>query len=465
MGIWEELREYLDERCRRMHLAGVSACIRGPEGILFEYAQGRIREDGRKPDGDTVFGIASMSKSITALCLCLLEQEGKLSLEDPVTRYVPDFRVPGQPSEAVTIRHLCMHASGLPPVECLEWSSAAHSGRKMDPDTEELMKHAPSDMGTIEEILDYLRTCPYPTTGAPGEQMSYSNEGYAVLSYVVDAAAGEPLESYMKRRVFEPLGMTRTMLDNRFEESRAMAGENFTSLYCWDGERHTCDDDWTIIPPFRGCAMVKSTARDMAAYYQALAAWGVHEGRQVLPREAVEKLIGKYHPLSSQQTMCLGLYKRETAGHVLCEHSGGLYGVSTKGGLLLDEGIGFSVLSNQSDESMDSLMYAMVNALAGRPIAESREWYVPSGQVFSCPDMLSGTYACHEGTLSEIRVWTEAGELRAEKNGTPLKMVHCGQTRFQGLDTDGSLYTRLEFVIRDGTCIGVRSASRMFARV
>ena len=67
--------------------------------------------------------------------------------------------------------------------------------------------------------------------------------------------------------------------------------------------------------------------------------------------------------------------------------------------------------------------------------------------------------------LKEIRVWTEAGELRAEKNGTPLKMVHCGQTRFQGLDTDGSLYTRLEFVIRDGTCIGVRSASRMFARV
>ena len=61
-------------------------------------------------------------------------------------------------------------------------------------------------------------------------------------------------------------------------------------------------------------------------------------------------------------TMCMGLNKREFAGHVVCEHAGGLHGVSTKGGLLLGEGYGFAVLCNQGDEDMDALLY--VHALA-----------------------------------------------------------------------------------------------------
>ena len=108
--------------------------------------------------------------------------------------------------------------------------------------------------------------------------------------------------------------------------------------------------------------MVKSTARDMAAYYRCLSKFGVHEGRQVLPRAAVERMIGAEIPATDQAVYGLGLYKRVKAGHVICEHSGGLHGVSTKGGLLLGEGYGFAVLCSLGDADMDDIIQAAKSA-------------------------------------------------------------------------------------------------------
>ena len=102
-------------------LPGAAVCMLGPEGEVFARGFGYRDAAGTLPvDPDTVFGIASMSKSMTALALCMLECEGKLSLDDPVSKCLPQFRVPGVPQCAVTIRHLCMHRAGLPPMEPLE---------------------------------------------------------------------------------------------------------------------------------------------------------------------------------------------------------------------------------------------------------------------------------------------------------------------------------------------------------
>ena len=453
---------------QRKQLAGVSACIMGPEGPVYRWSCGVRDAEGRlAPDEDTMFGIASMSKSITSLCLCILESEGRLRLEDPVCRYLPAFRVPGQPQEAVTLWHLMNHTSGIPPMEPLEWSIAMNTpGRDDDEETKRLRRAAPNAMATIDQIVDYIAACPYPMLGAPGEVMSYSNEGYAILSYVVDAAAGTPLEDFMQKRVFEPLGMTRTILDNGIDAARALSGGNITSLFerREDGTR-TCDDRWSVLPPFRGCAMVKSTARDMAVYYRALSLYGVHEGRQAIPRRAVERLIGAYHPLSPLGLMCLGLNKREMAGHVVCEHAGGLHGVSTKGALLLGEGFGFAVLCNQGDEDMDELMWAMLSAVMGLPLETSHQTFLPAAQPFSAAQMLRGRYIGHEGIPSIVTIHCADGTLTGERDGKPLTLVYCGGTRFLALDpADGSLACRLEFFIRNGRAWGVRVGTRVFGR-
>ena len=464
----QALDAHLTSWARKKNLAGVSAYIAGPNGCEYAWNYGfRDAAQSIRPDSDTMYGIASMSKSITALCACILHVEGKLDLDDPVSRYLPGFSVPGQPKEAVTVRHLAMHTAGIPPMEPLEWSIAMNSPGRQESDWLTAMRRtAPNAMDSIEQILDYVAHCAYRTLGAPGEVMSYSNEGYAILSYVIDRAAGMPLEQFMQERVFTPLGMTRSILDNGIEAARALSGGNITSLFEMEDGVRVCDDAWSILPPFRGCAMVKSTARDMAVYYRALSLYGRHEGRQAIPRSAVERLIGSAHPVSPLNVMCLGLNKREKAGHVICEHSGGLHGVSTKGGLLLGEGYGFSVLCNQGDEDMDELMWGMYNAVMGLPLEESHMWFIPTGEPFSAPQMIRGRYIGHEGELSVVTIHCdEDGHLSGERDGKPFLLRYCGGGRFLAVsEEDGSLVCRLEFFIRDGRAWGVRCGTRVFGR-
>ena len=452
----------------RDRLPGVSVCAIGPEGVCFARGYGfRDAAHAIAPDVETVFGVASMSKSITALALAILETEGKLSYDDPVYRYFPDFSVPGAARDTVTLRTLAEHTAGIPPMEPLEWSIAMNSQREESEWSRAMRKSAPNAMATIGQVIDYIAHCPYPAVGAPGENMSYCNEGYAILSYVADQAAGMPLEQFCQERIFAPLGMTRTVMDDDCASARAMAGGNITSLFerGEDGAL-ACDDDWSVLPPFRGCAMVKSTARDMAIYYRCLANWGMHEGKQVLPRAAVEAMIGPRVPAREIPCYGLGLYKRVKAGHVICEHSGGLHGVSTKGGLLLGEGWGFAVLCNQGDVDMDEIMWTLYNAVTGLPLDSSHEWFVPAGRDFSDPQMLEGRFIGHEGVPEVVTVRLENGALKGTVGKRAVRLTWCGGTRFLAMDEaePQRQRARLEFFIRDGRAWAVRNGSRIFGR-
>ena len=463
------LDAHMNSWYEKKNLAGVSACIMGPEGPVYTYNHGfRDAAQSVCPDSDTMYGIASMSKSMTALCACILHCEGKLDIHDPVSLYLPDFAVPGQPKEAVTIRHLAMHTAGIPPMEPLEWSIAMNSENRSESEWLLAMRRsAPNRMDRIEHILSYVADCGYHTLGAPGEIMSYSNEGYAILSYVIDAAAGMPLEQVMQEKIFAPLGMTRSILDNGVDAARALSGGNITSLFEMNAGRRECDDAWSILPPFRGCAMVKSTAHDMAVYYRMISNFGMHEGRQVIPSQAIELLAGKYHPLTPLNVMCMGLNKREFAGHTICEHSGGLHGVSTKGGLLLGEGYGFSVLCNQGDEDMDELMWGMYNAILGLPLDRSHRWFNPVSQPFSAPEMITGSYIGHEGVPSILTIEAQDGKLIRTRDGATTAFAYCGGTRFLSYDPDKDYDqgVRHEFLIRDGKAWGVRCGTRVFERM
>ena len=462
------LDAHLNDWAEKNNLAGVSAFIMGPDGPVYSWNYGFRDANGQiMPDCDTMYGIASMSKSITALCACILACEGKLRLDDPVSRYLPSFSVPGQPKEAVTIRHLAMHTAGIPPMEPLEWSIAMNSEDRSESEWLLAMRRtSPNKMETIDQVIDYVANCGYHTLGAPGEIMSYSNESFAILSYVIDKAAGMPLEQFMQERIFQPLGMTRTLLDNGIEDSIALSGGNITSLFEMVNGVRECDDHWSILPPFRGCAMVKSTSRDIAAYYRMIASFGMHEGKQAIPARAIELLCGKYHPLTTLNVMCMGINKREFEGHTICEHSGGLHGVSTKGGLLLGEGYGFSVLCNQGDEDMDELMWGMYNAVMGLPLDRSHRWFNPIGESFSAPEMITGTYIGHEGVPSILTIEEKDGKLIRTRDGATTAFAYCGGTRFLSYnpDADDDQGVRHEFLIRDGKAWGVRCGTRVFER-
>lgn len=145
---------------------GIAVTIRGPEGILFEKGYGYRDVEHQLPaDTHTIFGIASMSKSITALCCAILATEGKLSLEDPITKYFPTLHIPGIPDECVTLRMLAMHRAGLPPMEPLEWSIAKNSRERDDDWFRRMAAEAPNQMDQIGQIVDYISAGNYEPLG------------------------------------------------------------------------------------------------------------------------------------------------------------------------------------------------------------------------------------------------------------------------------------------------------------
>ncbi len=463
----KQIDAFLRQKIQEKKLSGVAVAVRGPEGFAFERGYG-WRDAARTiaPDGETIFGIASMGKSMAALCCAILAAEGKMSLDDPVAKYVPAFRVPGNPVESVTVRHLAMHTTGIPPMEPLEWSIACNTPGRETEWSRKMKETAPNAMDRIEQIIEYIGNCPYPTLGGSGEYMSYSNEGYAVLCYVVDAAAGQSLETFLDERVFGPVGMTRTTLDADGSRARVIASDgNITALFEQEGGTLTADEQWSVLPPFRACACVKSTARDMARYYQCLSNRGKIDGKQALPEAAVELMAGAGFPEQEKAYYCLGLNKRRENGHVYCEHSGGLHGVSSQGAFLQGEDYGFAVLCNQGDCDVTELMWALYNWVLGQPLEQTHYWLHAAEGAFSEPEMLTGRYVSHEGVPEILTVFMDEGKLAMEKDGTRYTPVFCGETWFQLLNAEGKVFNCVRFLVRNGQAWGAQVYTRIFQRM
>ena len=148
-------------------------------------AVGRYAVDDVRPvEAETIYDLASVTKVVALATACMiLVDKGKLALDAPVRQYLPEFRGAGK--EAVTIRHLLTHSSGLP-----AWRP--------------LFREAPT-RGAALALVDTT-----PLVSRPGEQFLYSDLGAIVLAQVVERIAGQPLDDFAATRIFAPLGMTAT---------------------------------------------------------------------------------------------------------------------------------------------------------------------------------------------------------------------------------------------------------------
>ena len=144
---------------------------------------------------DSVFEIGSISKQFTAMCILLLEHDGKLSVDDDVRDFIPEM-----PSyeEPITLRHLLNHTSGIRDIETL-FPLAGLSYLNEYPDAQQL------DLITRQQALNF----------PPGEEYLYSNSGYLLLRLIVERVSGQSLREFAEERIFDPLGMTRTVFWER----------------------------------------------------------------------------------------------------------------------------------------------------------------------------------------------------------------------------------------------------------
>lgn len=191
-----QLKDQLDRWGGAGRFTGGVLVARGDQ-VLFRRVYGMAdRRTGTPLELNSRFRLASVSKQFTAAAVLRLQDEGVLSVEDPVCRWIEDCPAFWAP---IRLRHLLAHSSGLPDL----MARPGWGLRRVTP-------------ATPEELTEDSRR--YSPSFAPGTKVRYSNAGYNLLGVVVERASGQPLHDYLRAAFFEPLGMTDTGYDDGFSD-------------------------------------------------------------------------------------------------------------------------------------------------------------------------------------------------------------------------------------------------------
>jgi len=237
---------------------------------------------------DTVFDLASLTKVLaTASAVMVLVEDGKIRLSDRVSAVLPEFTGPSK--EVVTIRHLLTHTSGLRPSLDLQpgWRGAEEAVRR-----------------AAQEDLQ----------AAPGEQFVYSDIGFILLGEIVSRVSGVPLEEFVRRRVWEPLGMEQTefrppeSLIPRIAPTQSCASQDGP---CEGADRSMMrgvvhDPTARRMGGVAGHAGVFAQASDLSRYVRMLLRGGELEGRRVLSASGVARMTSRATPPSMSVQRGLG---------------------------------------------------------------------------------------------------------------------------------------------------------------
>lgn len=234
---------------------------------------------------DALFWIASQSKPITATALMILVDEGKVKLDDPVGKYLPEFKdqwvvavqekdrmVLQRPKAAMTVRHLLNHTSGMP------FRSA--------------MEQPTLDMLSLRDaVRSYAMT---PLLSEPGTRFLYSNAGINTAGRIIEVVSGTDYESFLQKRLFDPLEMKDTTfrpdegqlkrLAKAYRPNAAKTGLEGTTL---SQLTHPLNERKRQPMPAGG---LFSTAKDVGNFCRMILAGGVWQGKRILSKEAVEEM-------------------------------------------------------------------------------------------------------------------------------------------------------------------------------
>lgn len=285
-------------------LPGVVALVARGGKIVYHKAFGMAdNEANRALKRDDIFRIASQTKAITSTAVMMLWEEGKFQLDDPISKYIPEFKNPQvlrtfrysdttyttRPADReITIRHLLTHTSGLGygVIDGDErFKMIYHKAGVTD-----LFTTAPVTIGESVRKLAEL-----PLHHNPGEEYTYS-EGLDVLGYFIEVISGMPFDEFLRTRLFEPLGMNDTYFYLPSSKAARLVAVQRKENGQWKRYPVTFyDTNYPITGAktfFSGGAGLSSTAKDYATFLQMYLNGGELNGIRILSRTTVQSIMG-----------------------------------------------------------------------------------------------------------------------------------------------------------------------------
>lgn len=369
-----ELAAYLADLHGRSGAPGMAYSLFTEEEELLTDLRGwRDEQAGLPVTEETIFGVASVTKSFTALAILLLVEQGRVALTDPVTDHLPLTLWHGGPP--ATLQHFLQHTSGLPPLPTMTWlrgpTQAGDPVTDSDAKLVETMAMEAGglpDVSTFAGLIDYINDAVEPL-GAPGRYFSYSNDAYCLLGALVESVSGVPYSEYVAASILAPLGMTRST----FELERVLGDPDSVTLYARDKTGAVQPSPrWEDAGVMRAGGALKSTLADLRRYVRFLMnperapELGLTPGAiRAMTTGTVWSGVGLRYGLGLNQQLA-------PYGGSVIGHDGGLKGVSSRIGWLPSgerhQAVGAVVLTNLAAVPVDLLHMAGINAVTGVPI-------------------------------------------------------------------------------------------------
>ena len=315
-GFAQKLEIQFDQMLNEQYLPdepGATAIVAIDGKIVYHKAFGMANlELDVKMEPDMVLEIGSITKQFTAVSILMLMEQGKLSLDDDITKFVEDYPTHGH---KISIHHLLTHTSGIKSYTSMEsWTSVWR--KDFEP----------------KELIDYFKN--EPMDFAPGDEWRYNNSAYFILGYIIEKASGQTYEEFVETNIFEPLGMQSSLYGSNSEiiKKRAYGYQK--------NEKYVNAEYLSLTQPYAAGSLM-STVEDLFIWNRAI------RSNKLVKQESIE-LAYKNYELNNGDKINYGYGwgLNEINGSPTIEHSGGIFGYVTNSIYLPNEDVFVAIYSN-----------------------------------------------------------------------------------------------------------------------
>lgn len=321
---------YVDSICdtyKKPGVPGVSVLVLKDGKVVYRKVAGLANVMQNKPvTPETVFNLASVSKQFTAACIVLLNQKGKLDLDDKLSKYFPDF--PSY-SQSITLKHLLNHSSGIKDYRVLAFIKGDDTFNYTNAEVRKLL---------VAQELDF----------EPGSTFSYSNSGYWFLNQIVEQVSGQSIISFAEENIFKPLKMTSTCFSYKPNSVKNSA----TGYVINNGITEVRLLDENVI----GGGGVLSTVDDLVRWLFEI------ENKKVLGKAFWdEMLVNNAYEYEKGKKYSMGFFIADYRGKNRVKHGGDVDGFHTQISYFPADKVGVIILSNNDETNTQLLHKAAVD--------------------------------------------------------------------------------------------------------
>ena len=326
-------------RAYSINSPGAAILIARGDSVLYRKAFGLANLELNVPmKPEHVFQLASITKQFTSVAVLILMEQGKLSLQDPLSKYIADY----PRGTEITLHHLLNHTSGIKDYTRIP----------------ELRNRTRLDM-TPEELINTFKNLPLEFE--PNEKYDYSNSGYVLLGYIIEQLSGMSYGEFIKANIFDKLGMNNSYYADNY---RVVANKAYGYQF-YGGSYENAEYMSPTFPYAAGSLM--STVDDMFLWNKAI------HNNTLISEESKRRAFKNYTLANGKpDNYGYGWFINEIAGITTLEHQGGINGFTTSGIYLPDENIFSIVLTNLDDGiGAERNNIKAVSALLGKSSVEN----------------------------------------------------------------------------------------------